>query len=154
MTKNWEKKIFDQKISIYLSLGFHEGRQSYIRSLQPSKRISSTYKHKFLKNVLFLWVIFALLDPDPDTDPLTWLNPDPIQLWIRVRKLLITIQVYTIVPFMQDFWIRMDQHWFCHFGRLDPDPEGQKRPRKIDKLKKFHVLKCWMFSVEGWRLLM
>ncbi len=31
---------------------------------------------------LFLWFIFALLDPDPD--PPTWLNPDPI--WIRIRK--------------------------------------------------------------------
>jgi hypothetical protein len=30
-----------------------------------------------------LWVIFALLDPDPDMDPLTWLNPDPIRIRIR-----------------------------------------------------------------------
>jgi hypothetical protein len=29
---------------------------------------------------LFLWVIFALLDPDPD--PLTWLNTDPIRILI------------------------------------------------------------------------
>jgi hypothetical protein len=32
---------------------------------------------------LLLWVIFALLDPDPDIpnadpDPLTWLNPDSL----------------------------------------------------------------------------
>jgi hypothetical protein len=41
----------------------------------PQKRTSSTSKYKF--HNFFLWVIFALLDPDPDTDPLTWLNPDP-----------------------------------------------------------------------------
>ncbi len=39
-------------------------------SLQPSKE---NIQHFFL----LLWVIFALLDPDPDTDPLTWLDPDP-----------------------------------------------------------------------------
>ncbi len=29
---------------------------------------------KFFSTFVF---IFALLDPDPDMDPLTWLNPDP-----------------------------------------------------------------------------
>jgi hypothetical protein len=33
------------------------------------------------KKNLLLWVIFALLDPDPD--PLTRLNPDPIRIRIR-----------------------------------------------------------------------
>jgi hypothetical protein len=32
----------------------------------------------FKKKILLLWVIFALLDPDPD--PLTRLNPDPIRI--------------------------------------------------------------------------
>jgi hypothetical protein len=32
----------------------------------------------FLKKFLLLWVSFALLDPDPD--PLTRLNPDPIRI--------------------------------------------------------------------------
>ncbi len=36
---------------------------------------------KFLNFYLLLWVIFALLDPDPD--PLTRLNPDPIGIRIR-----------------------------------------------------------------------
>jgi hypothetical protein len=35
----------------------------------PQKRTSSTSKHEFLKFFLFLWVIFAFVDPD--TDPLT-----------------------------------------------------------------------------------
>jgi hypothetical protein len=30
---------------------------------------------------------------------------------------------------------------------------GQKWPTKIEKGKKFHVLKCWMFLFEDWRLL-
>ncbi len=39
---------------------------------------------KFLKFFLLLWVIFALLDPDPNTDPdpLTRLNPDPVRIRI------------------------------------------------------------------------
>ncbi len=40
-------------------------------------------KMKFFNFLLCLWVIFALLDPDPGTDPGTPLNPDPI--WIRIR---------------------------------------------------------------------
>jgi hypothetical protein len=44
----------------------------------------------FYKFFLLLWVIFALLDPDPDPgfripdpDPLARLNPDPIRIRIR-----------------------------------------------------------------------
>ncbi len=36
----------------------------------------------------------------------------------------------------------------------DPDPGGQKWPTKIGKVKKFNVLKCWMFSFESWRRLL
>jgi hypothetical protein len=34
---------------------------------------------------------------------------------------------------------------------LDPYPYsgGQKLPTKVEKIKKFHVLKCWMFSFES-----
>jgi Leucine-rich repeat (LRR) protein len=32
---------------------------------------------------------------------------------------------------------------------LDPDPGGQKLPQKKEKVNKFHILKCWMFSFEG-----
>jgi hypothetical protein len=31
----------------------------------------------------------------------------------------------------------------------DPDPGGLKMPIKIEKVKKFHVLKCWIFSFHG-----
>jgi hypothetical protein len=30
----------------------------------------------------------------------------------------------------------------------DPDPGGQKLATKVEKIKKFHVLKCWMLSFE------
>jgi hypothetical protein len=44
---------------------------------------------------------------------------------------------------------------------VDPDPDSElgsgsrsrsrraKRPTKMEKVQKFHVLKCWMFSFEG-----
>jgi hypothetical protein len=59
-----------------LTLGLHKGHTSYRRSLQPSKR-----EHPALQNMkihyffLYLWVISALLDPDPD--PATQINADP-----------------------------------------------------------------------------
>jgi hypothetical protein len=45
-----------------------------------------TLQHmKFFNFFLLLWVIFAILDSDPDSDPdpLTRLNPDPIGIRIR-----------------------------------------------------------------------
>ncbi len=50
---------------------------------------------KFVKKFLLLWVIFALLDPDPD--PLTRLNPDPIG--IRIRNPGKNICIYVFIPF-------------------------------------------------------
>jgi hypothetical protein len=29
-----------------------------------------------------------------------------------------------------------------------PDPDGKNNPQKKNKMKKVHVLKCWMFSFE------
>ncbi len=65
--------IFLSKIAIYLSLGLHKGRPSYRSRLQHSKRTSGTSKHEFF---LFLWIIFALLDPDPAT-PLAHIRVNP-----------------------------------------------------------------------------
>jgi hypothetical protein len=50
----------------------------------------------FKKKFLLLWVIFALLDPDPD--PLARLNPDPIRIRIRnpAQKYLITIKYLAV----------------------------------------------------------
>ncbi len=68
LTRNWEKRQL--KKSRY-PRGIHrallafltfKGRPSYRRSLQSSKE----NKKINLLTVLFLWVIFALLDPDPD----------------------------------------------------------------------------------------
>jgi hypothetical protein len=47
------------KIAIYVSLDIHKGHPSYTRSLQPSKENMQHF------HLIFLWVIFALVDPDP-----------------------------------------------------------------------------------------
>ncbi len=74
--KNFD--IFLIKIAIYLSLGLCKGSPSYRRSLQHTKEnIQHCITWNFLFFILFLWVIFALLDPDSDQSPWTWLNPDP-----------------------------------------------------------------------------
>jgi len=54
------------KIAMCLSLGLHKEHPAYRRSLQPQKRTYSTSKLYFLQLFLFLWVISAHLDPDPD----------------------------------------------------------------------------------------
>jgi hypothetical protein len=75
---SWKKKLnfFSSKAAIYLSLVLHKVHPSYRRSLQLSNEAIQHFK-----TFLLLWVIFALLDPDPD--PLTRLNPDPIRIRIR-----------------------------------------------------------------------
>jgi hypothetical protein len=71
--------FFGSKIAIYLSLGLHKGCPSYRRIRQPSKENIYQYckKLNLLTFFLFLRVIFALRDQDPDPDPGTPLNPDP-----------------------------------------------------------------------------
>jgi hypothetical protein len=58
------------KTTIYLSSGQAsiKDAQATGKALSPQKRTSSTSKHKISKFLLFLWVIFALLDPDPDSE--------------------------------------------------------------------------------------
>ncbi len=53
-------------------LGLHKGGPSNGRSLQPSKENIQHFK-------TWIFIIFALLNPDPD--PLTRLNPDPEHLY-------------------------------------------------------------------------
>ncbi len=90
MTKKWKKItaenffiiFFWSKTAIYLSLGLHKVCPSYRRSLQFSKEaIQHFIKWTFTNYCLLLWVIFVLLDPDPDsesTDPIEYgSNPDP-----------------------------------------------------------------------------
>ncbi len=94
MTKNWKKItaenfflfFFWSKTAIYLSLGLHKVCLSYRRSLHFLKEAIQHFKTwTFTNYCLLLWVIFALLDPDPDseygsgsTDPIEYgSNPDP-----------------------------------------------------------------------------
>jgi hypothetical protein len=51
--------------------------QARAEAFSPQKRTSSTLKNKIYYLFYMFVVIFALLDPDPDTDPETLLNPDP-----------------------------------------------------------------------------
>ncbi len=61
--------FFWSKIANYLSLGLHQVRPCYRRSLQPSKEnIQNFKKWNFINFFLFVWVIFALLDPDLDSE--------------------------------------------------------------------------------------
>ncbi len=54
--------------AISLSLGLHKGRPSYKRSLQLSKENIQHFEIWYLLIFLLLWVVFALMDPDPDSE--------------------------------------------------------------------------------------
>ncbi len=73
--KNLQLKFYSIFLILYcnlLILGLYKGRLNYMRSLQPSKENIQRFKTwNFLIFFPFLWIIFALLDPDP----LSWLNP-------------------------------------------------------------------------------
>ncbi len=73
------------KIAIFLSLGLNKGRPSYRRSLQPSKENIQHFKtwnclifFYFCESFLSSCIRIRIPNPDPDMDPLSWLNPDPI----------------------------------------------------------------------------
>jgi hypothetical protein len=82
---SWKNSFFlGSKTTFYISLGLYKRRSSYRRNLQPLKRTPSNLKHEIISLLfLFLWVIFALLDPDLDsgygsTDLIkSWSNLDP-----------------------------------------------------------------------------
>ncbi len=75
-------KIFSKNLQL-LILGLYKGRSSYRRSLPPARKEHRALQNmKSLNFLIFLWVIFAL----PDPDPLTRLNPDPIQIWNDTKR--------------------------------------------------------------------
>jgi hypothetical protein len=57
--------IFLSKITIYLSLGLHKATGE---AFSPQKRTPGLQNMNFCNFFLFLRVIFALLDPDPDSE--------------------------------------------------------------------------------------
>jgi hypothetical protein len=63
-----------KKLQFTYPKAFIKNVQVTEEAFSSSKRPSNTSKHDLLKNLLLLWVIFALLDPDPEsgsgsTDP-------------------------------------------------------------------------------------
>ncbi len=102
MTENWKNlqlKFFEY---IWLSLGLHKGRPSYRRSLEPSIKTFRTSKHEISELFVALWVIFSLLDPDPDSESrsgstdliefgsvsetLIWRRNSPVMFSLLLRK--------------------------------------------------------------------
>jgi hypothetical protein len=68
--KNWKnlqlkKCDFFYQIATYLFLGLHKRCPSFRRSLQPLRREHQTLHNMKIAN--FLWVLFVLLDPDPES---------------------------------------------------------------------------------------
>jgi hypothetical protein len=94
-----------------------------------------------------LWVIFALLDLD--TDPLTRLNPDPIQIQIRIRNpgikvliqaiIILIIQVkYTFCPYAGDIFAKNRRqlkitiiYIYVSFLPLLDDVSKEERPEVV-----------------------
>ncbi len=66
---------FWSKIAIYLSLGLHKKLQEKPSALK--REHPALQNMKILYFFLFLWVIFALLDPDPQFECGSGSGPDP-----------------------------------------------------------------------------
>jgi hypothetical protein len=134
------------KTTIYLSLGLHKERPSYRRSLQLSIKTFSTSKHEISKFFLFLWVIFALLDPDPDH--LTRLNLNPIRIGSRSESNSDRIKIRIRNPAI--ILVSLRNRIVSGFNRVSGS--GPKlgiriliqRIKKTDKkkVKTFHVWNC------------
>jgi hypothetical protein len=60
-----KKKYFGSKTTIYLSLGLHKGRLFQKKPSALKREHPALQNMKFLNFFLLLWVIFALMDPDP-----------------------------------------------------------------------------------------
>ncbi len=90
MTENWKKIYSCNTFYIYFGSKYfclHKGRTSYgtREAFGPQKRTSSAWKHEhhsLLKK--YLWVIFALPDPDPATQ----FNADPDPIPCRKHRLV------------------------------------------------------------------
>jgi hypothetical protein len=85
MTKNWQKITAEKKLNFFyqkLQFTYPQASIKYVQvteeAFSSQKRPSNTTKHELLQFFLLLWVIFALLDPDPD--PLARLNTDSIRI--------------------------------------------------------------------------
>jgi hypothetical protein len=67
--------------SAFISSGSIKNVQVTEEAFSSQKMPSNTSKHELLKKFLLLWLIFALLDPDPDSEsgsPIeSGSNPDP-----------------------------------------------------------------------------
>jgi hypothetical protein len=57
--------FFKSKIAIYLSLGLHKRRPIHEKPSALKKEHPALQNTKFPYFFLFMWAIFALLDPDP-----------------------------------------------------------------------------------------
>ncbi len=94
MTKNWKKItavklliiFFWSKNVIDVFLGLHA--QATGEAFRPQKRTSRTSKHENSLNLfLNLWVIFALLDPEPATHIMwIWIHNPGIKVQTRFCK--------------------------------------------------------------------
>jgi hypothetical protein len=111
------------------------------KSFSPQKRTSSTSKHEIFYFILFLWIIFALLDPDPvaqiNVDPVAQINvgPDPVaqinadpdpkpllkdmDVENALRNWVSRCKDCLIIYFFTDFFIskRSPMPFFCRFVR-------------------------------------
>jgi hypothetical protein len=60
-----------------------------------------------------------------------------------ISEYLLIYQYQGYIRIQSGQWIRI------RIQNSDPDPGGQKWPRKVEEIKKFHVLKCRMFSLRA-----
>ncbi len=106
-------------------------------------------------------------DPGSSSKNLSILTPKTKKWFLSSRKYdpgcSSRIRMLTFYPSRQGFgsgsaWIRINLScWIrirIQIADPDPDPGGGKNYPKNRTKENFHLLKCWMFTFEGWRLLL
>ncbi len=122
ITKNWEifLKSWNKIYIFFLIKNCNLSKLLYKRSHHSSKKTSRTAKLEFSS---LLWVIFALLDPDPDPHMQHCKKP-----W------KMSICTFFIPPKKTDCW-----YVVCVFMEPDPDPREKNMGKKRKKGKKFMI---------------
>ncbi len=131
------KIFFWSKLAIYLSLGIIKERPSYRRSLRPSKENIQPFKWNFVTFLFFLWVIFALLDPDPirmriRTFKLQIRHPIRHEIWLRILdfKMPAKNKYFVHISF---FYIITD----CRYIYISQDNVSYHNTSRTGKIKDF-----------------
>jgi hypothetical protein len=108
MIKFYSWKIFFvSEFAIFIFICLYEGRSSYRRNLKHLKENTQNMKTWNLFTFIFLWVFFALLDPDPADQSQCGSMQIQTQIWI----LYIVVTILATIFWSKNLFRVVVTHW-------------------------------------------